>query len=272
MHRGSRIERLAETLAGLLDDQRPADPLQAQTVVVAHAGMKRWLQRVLANRQVPGGGHPIAANFDLILPWQWLNRLARDLLGEAAAFDGAWRQDALRWLIVDALDDPDEPAVRALVAGGEDARRRFQLADHLAAVYTQYLIYRADWIRSWESKAPPRGDWQAALWRVLRRRITLPHRADRVARLCDALARTPGLHEPLHVFGVSHLPPDLLAVLRTLAVRSEVHLHFPDPCREHWTYLRSRRELLRLDGDAQALYYEVGHPLLVSLGRIALDF
>ena len=71
---------------------------------------------------------------------------------------------------------------------------------------------------------------------------------------------------------MSHLAPDLLAALHALAARSEVHVYFPDPCREHWSYLRSRRELLRLDGDPQALYFEIGHPLLVALGRVAQDF
>ena len=271
VHRGSRIERLAQALAGLLDQQRPADPLQAQTIVVAHPGMRRWLQGVLANRAVPGGGHPIAANLDMILPWEWLHRLAREVLGEDADADRGWRRDALRWSILATLDDAAEPALRGLLADG-DARRRFQFADRLAGVYTQYLIYRADWIRAWESGARAGDGWQAALWHRLQRRIGAPHRADRMARLRAALERAPLERAPLHVFGVSHLPPDLLAVLRVLASGSEVHIHFPDPCREHWTYLRSRRDLLRLDGDAQALYYEVGHPLLVSLGRIAQDF
>jgi exodeoxyribonuclease V gamma subunit len=270
VHRGSRIERLAQTLAGLLDEQRSTDPLQAQTIVVAHPGMQRWLLGVLANRRIPGGGHPIAANPDMVLPWQWLHRLTRDVLGEDADAERGWRHEALRWSILAALDEADEPALRALLADG-DARRRFRLADRLAGVYTQYLIYRADWIRQWETGART-DDWQASLWRRLRRRIAAPHRADRVARLRDAVAHAPPLRSPLHVFGVSHLAPDLLAILRMLAIRSEVHIHFPDPCREHWSYLRSRRDLLRFEGDAQALYYEVGHPLLVSLGRIAQDF
>jgi len=272
VHRGSRIERLADALAAMLEAQRPSDPLQAQTVVVAHPGMQRWLQHRFARRQALAGGHPIAANLDMPLPWEWLQRLARDVLGEEADADRGWRTDALRWSIFALLEQADEPAIRALLADG-DARRRFLLADRLAGVFTQYLIYRADWLRGWESGA--RGDdadWQAALWRRLRAGIMAPHRADRIVRLCRALARDTRPRAPLHVFGVSHLPPDLLVVLRALAQRCEVHVHFPDPCREHWTYLRDRRELLRLEGDAQALYYEVGHPLLVSLGRIAQDF
>ncbi len=39
VHRGSRTERLADELAQQLEAQRPANPLAAQTVVVAHPGL-----------------------------------------------------------------------------------------------------------------------------------------------------------------------------------------------------------------------------------------
>jgi len=36
VHRASRTERLADTLAARLEAERPAHPLAAQTIVVAH--------------------------------------------------------------------------------------------------------------------------------------------------------------------------------------------------------------------------------------------
>ncbi|NNM80758.1 MAG: hypothetical protein HKM01_10005, partial [Gallionella sp.] len=50
VHRASRLEALAETLAGQLAAQPAASVLAPQTVVVAHLGMKRWLQQQLAQR------------------------------------------------------------------------------------------------------------------------------------------------------------------------------------------------------------------------------
>ena len=46
-----------------------------------------------------------------------------------------------------------------------DPRKRFDLADRLARVYDQCLLYRPDWIREWESGATPH--WQARLWQCL---------------------------------------------------------------------------------------------------------
>ena len=277
VHRGSRTENLADQLARRLAAQRPANPLAAQTVLVAHPGLKAWLLQRFARRTEAGHGHGIAANYDMILPWQWYERVARRLLGSEALIGGAWRHDVLRWYLLGALSQFQAPELTAYLAGEDAQRRRFQLAEHLAALYTQYLIYRPDWILAWEQSSPrPGEDWQIALWRQLAQAIARPHRARRGSALLDALARTTpdGANEtlPLHVFGVSHLPPDLLVALQAQAQQREVHLYFPDPCREHWVYLRSKRYLLAHADDPAALYFELGHPLLVTLGRVAQDF
>ena len=301
VHRGSRIERLAQVLAGYLESDYPDNPLTAQTVVVAHAGLGRWLLGEFSRRPSSRGGHGIAANFHMILPWQWLDGVARDTLGEAALIGGPWRREVLRWHVLAALSRVDAPRIKAYLDGEDSARRSFQLAEHLAGVYTQYLVYRPDWIDAWERPAARSADdWQAQLWWQVQAAVGKPHRAHRRAALIDALnrggiaaasatpIRTRALkgsacvaspdsgaereRRPLHVFGVSHLAPDVLDALRACSLLRPVHLYFPDPCREHWSYLRSHRDLLRREDDPFALYFEVGHPLLVSLGRVAQDF
>ncbi|MHB1273762.1 MAG: exodeoxyribonuclease V subunit gamma [Rhodanobacter sp.] len=274
VHRASRTERLADALALQLEAQRPANPLAAQTVVVAHPGLQRWLLGRLAQRSGPHGGHGIAANYEMILPWQWFERTARRMLGDEALIGGAWRHEVLRWRLLQALPTLGAPQISTYLAGDDAPRRSFQLAEHLATLYTQYLIYRPDWILDWEQH-PGRHphDWQATLWRQVQTAIHRPHRAQRSAALLDALvAQDESAEAPLHVFGVSHLPPDVLRALQATALHTPVHLYFPDPCREYWSDLRSRRAQLAQTDDPQALYYEIGHPLLVALGRIAQDF
>jgi len=274
VHRGSRTERLADTLALQLEAERPANPLTAQTVVVAHPGLKRWLLGRFAHRPSPNGAHGIAANIEMILPWQWFERVARRTLGDEALIGGAYRSEALRWRLLMALPTLASTEVSAYLGGDDGARRSFQLAEYLAGLYTQYLTYRPDWILDWEQHPGRHArDWQAALWRQVQHAIGRPHRAQRSSVLLDALRSERSLDtSPLHVFGISHLPPDVLAALQACALHRPVHLYFPDPCREHWVYLRRQRFLLERQDDPEALYFEVGHPLLVALGRIAQDF
>ena len=266
VHRDSRLEVLAERLVEALQRERPANPLAAQTVVVAHPGLGRWLRHVIAREQ------GIAANLHFPQPWQWLERAAQHALGDVAADDGAWRREFLRWRIYAALPGIDEPVVRASLAGADADLRRFRLAERLAGLYAQYLIYRPDWIVAWE-RGKDAGDWQAALWRSLRTTIAASHRAQRQRELLEALARAgDGATGPLHVFGVTHLPPDTLDALIASSEHRAVHLYFPDPCGAYWADMRTPRALLERGDDADALYFEIGHPLLVSLGRMTQDF
>src|SRR5574337_101647 len=187
VHRDSRTEILAEELFTALDRERPAQVLAPHTVVVAHPGLGRWLLSEFARRGECG----IAANFDLIQPWQWLERAAGQVLGNES--DANFATQNLRWHIHALL-----PA----------------LDDRLAGAYAQYLTYRPDWIAAWESGAKAQ-DWQARLWQRLRQRIAGPHRAQRHEQLIAALAaRGDGASEPLHLFGISHLPADILAALK----------------------------------------------------------
>lgn len=266
VHRDSRTEILAEELFTALDRERPAQVLAPHTVVVAHPGLGRWLLSEFARRGECG----IAANFDLIQPWQWLERAAGQVLGNES--DANFATQNLRWHIHALLPALDDARVQRLLDGADGVRRRFQLADRLAGAYAQYLTYRPDWIAAWESGAKAQ-DWQARLWQRLRQRIAGPHRAQRHEQLIAALAaRGDGASEPLHLFGISHLPADILAALKAVSAHRAVHLYFPDPCREYWGDLKSKRELLRKGEVDDAWHYEIGHPLLVSLGRMAQDF
>lgn len=243
VHRDSRMEALAAGLADALEVERPANPLVPQTVVVAHPGLGRWLLGEFAHRP-RAGGHGIAANFDIIQPWQWLERAAALALPDHAT-GGDYRQERLRWHIHALVSELDAAPIRAFLTGEEGERRRFQLADRLAGVYAQYLVYRPNWIAAWEHGADAK-DWQAVLWRKLRKRIVAPHRAQRQAELVLALAAGgDGERAPLHVFGVSHLPADILGALCAVSTQRPVHLWFPDPCREYWADLQSRRALIR---------------------------
>lgn len=277
VHRNSRTELLATRLADALEAQRPTNPLAAQTIVVAHPGLRRWLLGEFARRPGPNGAPGIAANFDMLQPWQWLEKTAHRVLGDEALIGGEYQREMLRWRIYRALPEIHDAQIKAYLRDGELGpaeieRRRFQLAEYLAGMFSQYLIYRPDWIADWEHNSSS-GDWQAEIWRQVRSEIAQPHRAERRDALLQALAdRGDGEAMPLHVFGVSHLPPDILAALGALALHRAVHIYFPDPCHKHWSYLRGERDLLKRYDDPQALHFEVGHTLLVGLGRMAQDF
>ena len=280
--RASRLEALLEPLDFLLRTQAPGSPLAPQTVVAAHPGMRQWLAGALARHRGAGG---IVANLEIVLPSRFLEDLGHALSPANGAEANPWRREVLRWHLHALLEAPGDPTLRAALAGPDAALRRFQLADRLARIYTQYMAYRPDWLAAWArgvARVPDAG-FHPALWRALCERIgpARPHRGERLAALARALregARVPDADQPLHVFGLSHLAPAELDVLQALASQRPVVLHLPDPCREYWAGLRSPREqLLALARDpftaeAEAAFLDQDHPLLAAWGRLGQHF
>ncbi|TWI10303.1 exodeoxyribonuclease V subunit gamma [Aerolutibacter ruishenii] len=312
--RASRLEALVSPLREMLRQTCPDSVLAPQTVVAAHPGMKQWLTGALAREAGPGG---IVANLEVILPSTWLDRVAGERLGAQAVKLPAWQRAHLRWTVHDLLrpghavpgvTDTRIERYLAPAAGtgnaeaahassaADAARRRFQLADRLAGLYSQYLIYRSDWLRAWErgklDEATARtadtdarrleSELLAPLWRALKARLGA-HRADAVDALVTALEHD-AAREPLHVFGLSHLAPRELEVLRAWARRAPVCLYVPDPCREYWGGLVrpghvdelrawTAQEQARIDNAGVGDWCETqGHPLLARWGRLGQHF
>lgn len=310
--RSSRLEALLDPLLELLEQTRPNNPLAPQTLIAAHPGVKQWLTGALARRVGAGG---IVANLDVKLPSRWLDDLSIDLLGERAVALPKYRRGHLRWTLHARLGDPERHGVsdrRVLDYLGtgsgrsadELALRRFQLADRLARVYSQYLVYRSDWLDAWQAGkftfATARQEdpalrvleagCLAPLWKSLSDALG-EHRGRLVEELVKVLGNSGDALPPLHVVGLSHLPSVELSVLRAYAQRAPVFLYVPDPCREFWGGLRkaSERGGWRLldtaewkawcDEEEQLLknpdaagWREQTHPLLARWGRLGQHF
>lgn len=307
IYRASRLEKLLDPLVLLLAATQPDNVLAPQTIIAAHPGMKQWLNGALAREY---GAGEIAANLDILLPSPWIDRLAQQLLGQRAVSLPRYQRQHLRWSIHEVLrgDVATLGITDARIAsylrtddatgdGGaaDQARRRFQLADRLARIYSQYLVYRPDWLRTWERDqfnvvtgaiadpvlASTEQHLLGPLWRHLHDQLGA-HRGDVVGALIEHLGSAEAAGEALHVFGVSHLAPSELAVLRAVARHRLVALYVPDPCREYWGGLgktlpelrqQSADEQARLDtADGNDYWVEQSHPLLASWGRMGQHF
>ncbi len=132
------------------------------------------------------------------------------------------------------------------------------------------------------------------------------HRAGLYQDFIDRLNRqmtVPGLPKRLFVFGISALPPKYVEALVVLGKHMDVHLMLSNPCQEYWSdivdpkYLAKKtaqnrtlitvenNELLEEQGTPwlakgkhynemidQGDAYQVGNPILASMGKLVRDF
>ncbi len=301
-----RSEVLAETLSAWLARQ-PLAPLEPEVVLVQSNGMAEWIKMALAQQ----GG--VCAATRVELPSRFLWRTYRQVLGaQNVPPDSPLDKLPMTWRLMALLPDCVGDAVFQPVTGflrGDEPDRLLQLASRLADLFDQYQIYRPDWLEDWAAgrdvlrqaagqsvqpnEVPADQLWQAELWRRVLATLTDTERhATRPALHVRALARLKSgeaLASPVarrvSVFGMSHMPGQLLEMLAALAAHSQVLLAVPNPCQYHWGDIIDGREALKAERkrhayrDSQVLSdtpYAQMHlhapALLAAWGRQGRDF
>ena len=163
LHHSNRIEALAADLAHLMRAD-PGDPFAPERIIVPHPTIGRWLSLELAREL------GIAANIRFEQPAEFAWSIMRDVMPDLAR-EQPYEPARLRWRIHDLLPGPAgeggrhtagtdpvsasprpsdsgdaarvlESALGAYLRDG-DRRKRFELADRLARMYDQCLLYRA---------------------------------------------------------------------------------------------------------------------------------
>lgn len=284
LHQSNRLEVLLDQLLTMLATPL-AEVMAPETVIVQSQGMARWLSLMLAEKQ------GICANLDCPFPASFIWRLFTALDRAKLAAPSPYEPEALLWSIMEIigrlLEHPAFGEVKAYVNRQGPELRRYQLASKVAALFSQYLIQRPEWIRAWGAGSGPpleneAMNWQAVIWRELLARHGQTHRV----ALFDAMRAYPAaellvrisLPERLSLFGIPALPQAQLAVFSHLSQAVDVHLFLLTPSQHYWGDLAGKKELARaaltdksLDPVAD-LHLEEGCPLLTGLGRLGRDF
>ena len=270
-------------LAARLAEQQqsaPLPPLEAETIIVQSNELSRWLSLYLAKH------HSIASHIEFPYPSAYIWALFRRVLPDIPK-ESAFSKGAMTWRIFDVLPACSKLSGFEPVAGylGEqddhdDEVKRFGLAHRIADSFDQYLMYRPDWVQSWEQPGSYLPHWQAMLWQRLTAKVTQPamHRANLLESLKTYLQtcteRPKGLPTRLAIFGVSALPPVYLALYELMAKWCDITLYFLSPSSEYWGDLVAPKQQGQqaLDFGDEAEPNESGHPLLASLGKQGQDF
>ena len=234
--------------------------------------MARWLSLRLAERL------GICANVRFPLPAAFIWEVFRATLSNVAS-ESPYDPMVLTWRIMGFLSKLKDASkftrVQAYLRHGDELKS-FELCRRIAATFDQYIVYRPDWIREWESGREDH--WQAILWRHLAESIEGSHwvaiRDEFFAALNSKRVKPDKLPSRVCLFGISALSPGYLEVLVRLAEFIEVYVFLPNPCRQYWGDIIPRRSVAKRAGDQapQDLYLESGNSLLASFGQQGRDF
>tara|TARA_R110001583_G_scaffold16561_15_gene67880 strand:- start:22349 stop:25804 length:3456 start_codon:yes stop_codon:yes gene_type:complete len=260
VYHSNQLSLLKDLLVALMQQSPLENPFDNETVLVQSPGMAQWLQLEIASST------GIAANIDFPLPasfiWQQFTQILSDV-PESSPFNKMSMTWHIMQLLPECLDDPDFSALQHYLDDDDEGRKRFQLSQKIADIFDQYLVYRPEWIDSWEQvddesislwkehneQAIPSWiddqRWQAKLWKKLSTKIEASftekgnayHRAGLYKAFLKQLESSETLnHLPkrIFIFGISTLPESYLQALLGLSKHCDVHFLLSNPCRFYW--------------------------------------
>ncbi len=309
LYSGNSMEALATRLLGHLARPRGAAPADVfarrDCVVIPSKTMEGWIrqQAMFASEATRGPRVLADCDFALVNVFvnDWLHRMDNPQADRRDPAAHPFSRESLRWRIFRRLrelgrqPDPEYAALSSFLpdenadpAAGD--RRRFQLADRLAAVFDGYTVSRpetlAAWSRNQPMDEPERLTWQRKLWHELtaddlRERTYVAAFLRMVQPGSLAQSGIAGVYRSVHVFCPALLHRVYQLFLICLAEALDVHLYVFSPSRLNWLAdeLTGKRDILReqtrpcLDAaDEDDSMSEKDHPLLAKLGRGAHEF
>ncbi|MDN2661511.1 exodeoxyribonuclease V subunit gamma [Neptunomonas sp. CHC150] len=289
VYHSNALDHLRDLLVEMVKRSPLDDPFLPDQILVQSPGMAQWLKLELAEQL------GIAANIEFPLPASFLWKVFVSVLDDVPK-RSAYNKDSMTWVLMrilpNVIKDSGFEVLHSYLEQDSNPLRHYHLCVKIADLYDQYLVYRPDWIASWESGSsePATGDdaWQPVLWRALvadtqARGLPHWHRANMYETFVKALsARTSdlaGIPPRIFVFGISALPQNYLEALVALGNTVDVHLMIANPCRHYWgdiidpSYLAKLNRLWLGKGiDPESHHYDSGHPLLSSMGKLGRDY
>lgn len=299
---GNRAEELCDIAVNWII-KNPLAPLEKETILVQSNGIAQWLRQ-----QIASSG--IAAALDFSLPSSFVWRAYRAILGaDAVPVNNPLEKNNLTWRLLKLLEQYQEQnSALSIFLADADKFKKYQLAQHLADLYDQYQVYRADWLNHWQQ-----GDdfildkngqkigldeadlWQPLLWRLILNDLqdtggngsgrAIIHKSFLTACLEQpANSTTVDLPRRILVFGISSMPLQVLESLVALSQYLQIIVFINNPCEHYWGDIMADKDLVSqnlrrqqkktgvpevLDPDSLHNYVQ---PLLASWGKQGRDF
>lgn len=272
----NRLESLFDTLIELI--QNPLQAVLAPEYVICQSkGMGHWLSMRIAEKLT------VSANIEYLFPASMIWKLYQQQFSELPD-KSIYDRDILVWKIMKLLPVCKEEAGFTDLAhylNSADDLKYYQLAQHIADVFDQYMVFRPQWICRWEQGED--SHWQALLWQKICADKSTLHRADLLTHFLDLNAqgqlKTEALPERIILFAISAIPPATLDIFHQIAAVTDVYCFVLNPCLQYWGDILSQKDITKIKTlrkvhchSKSMTYYTIGNSLLASMGKLGRDF
>ena len=285
----TNLENLVDYLSNEIN-QPKTSIFEKDLIIVQSKAMSKWLNIQLAEK------NKISAQIE----FPFLRSFIVDCIKRCGIrFDDKyWSREVLLWRIYSLLPQIENDVIHSYIYKPNDNEideiKLYQLSNQLSNVFDEYMLYRPDWLRLWESGScaslngmEEQEKWQMKVWNALVREDSKQSMS--IDKSLNEFFETDShlnfdslnLPKKISVFGVTNMPPVFVMFFEKLSERFpevEIDFHYLTPCSKYWAELKIDRSLFKRTSQDELMDLKVSYrslnsyELLRSWGALGRDF
>ncbi len=257
IYRSNKAEWLAEILGQELR-LNPPEITEEVNIIVSTWPSSRWLSEKLS----------IINNINALVkypfPGTYLKRLVKRTIGIDPNENDPWEKNYLVWSILELLPElmkkEEAQIIKSLVEISKKENEEinlesWDLANNIAEIFDDYILYRPEIIKQWLSKNPKKTSrkvnvnknvlWQEILFNLLHEKINKDPFCIQVEKAIKVLKKEDisNLDCPknLYIYGLSSLAPLQIDLIQAFSKVINIKIYLISPCNDLWQRCEARR-------------------------------
>jgi len=257
IYRSNKAEWLAEILGQELR-LNPPEITEEVNIIVSTWPSSRWLGERLS----------IINNINALVkypfPGTYLKRLVKRIIGIDPNEKDPWEKNHLVWNILELLPElikrEDAKIIKSWLKKSKKENEQinlisWDLANHIAEMFDDYILYRPHIIKQWISKNKKNASsdisinknvvWQEILFNLLHEKINKDPFCIQVEKAIEVLKKDDiskiDYPKNLYIYGLSSLAPLQINLIQAFSKVINIKIYLISPCNDLWQRCEARR-------------------------------
>ncbi|WP_367670646.1 exodeoxyribonuclease V subunit gamma [Sodalis-like secondary symbiont of Drepanosiphum platanoidis] len=254
VYHSNRLDLLKSLVSNIIKKQPLKDIFESEIILTQSKGMSQWMQIELCKDL------GISSNIKFVLPANFIWNIFMKILPDILVED-SFTKISMTWRFMSILPSLYKKKNFIKIKSylkNFDIQKMFYFASGIADLFDQYLVFRPEWINSWQNKKNYEGlgedqYWQSSLWRYFIKNLkkfksSLWNRSNIYNKCIKILSKSfilpKNFPKRIFIFGISSLPLTYLKVLYFLSRHIDIHFLFKNPCKHYWENIQDNKTIL----------------------------
>ncbi|WP_331828298.1 exodeoxyribonuclease V subunit gamma [Candidatus Blochmannia sp. SNP] len=241
IYHSNQANLFKKLLISIMSNKLLSNPMQSEIILTEHSIIDQWIQIELANH------FGIACNITFMTLTSFIQNIVDNVTPNGSIVNN-FSRSIMYWKFMKILSQTkikkNCPIIEKYLNHDVNQQKISQFSEQLVDLFTQYLIYRPDWLNSWQSNKiidyldNTHQIWQSKIWRCFLENTQCnqqePNSNINPLQHCIYVLKNLkkinwNLPSRIFIFGITSIPPIYFKILKFLSYHIDIYLWFINP-------------------------------------------